>query len=274
MSSSGGDILSRILARKKEEVDARQAARALHDVRLAARDMPLARGFISAIAAKLAANQAAVIAEVKKASPSKGVLRADFDPAEIAKSYQMGGAACLSVLTDVDFFQGSDSYLIAARAACALPVLRKDFIVDAYQIYEARALGADCVLLIVSALPDQRLQEFDALAAEIGLDVLIEVHDEAEMQRALACQSRLIGVNNRNLRSFETSLETSISLFERHQPVFGGASPQRVFVTESGIHTASDVQSMRAAGIHSFLVGEAFMRAPDPGLALQQIFAN
>lgn len=267
------DILARILVRKIDEVSARQSVRALSELKAAAAEAGEVRGFTRAIQAKLHVDHPAVIAEVKKASPSKGVLRADFDPAVIAKSYEKGGAACLSVLTDVDFFQGSDVYLLTARAACTLPVLRKDFIVDAYQIYEARVLGADCVLLIVSALPDQRLREFDALATELGLDVLIEVHDEAEMQRALACSSRLIGVNNRNLRTFETSLDTSVSLFERHAGVFGGANPARIFVTESGIHTASDVQRMRGAGIHSFLVGEALMRAVDPGKALQQIFA-
>jgi indole-3-glycerol phosphate synthase len=267
------DVLSRILVRKIEELHVRQSVRALSELKAAAAEAGEVRGFIRAIQAKLSANQPAVIAEVKKASPSKGVLRADFNPAAIAKSYERGGAACLSVLTDVDFFQGSDAYLLAARAACTLPVLRKDFIVDAYQIYEARALGADCVLLIAAALPDQRLPEFDMIAAELGLDALIEVHDEAEMQRALACKSCLIGVNNRNLRTFETSLDTSVSLFERHAGVFAGANPERIFVTESGIHAATDVQRMCDAGIHSFLVGEAFMRADDPGKALQQIFA-
>ena len=246
----------------------------LPDMKSAARAAPVTRGFINAIDAKLCANKPAVIAEIKKASPSKGVLRADFDPSQIAKIYEQGGAACLSVLTDVDFFQGSDAYLSAARGACSLPVLRKDFIIDAYQIYEARALGADCVLLIVSALPDQRLPEFDALALELGLDVLIEVHDAPEMQRALACQSRLIGVNNRNLRTFETSLDTSIALYNAHAGVFSGESAAKIFVTESGIHSTADVLRMRSAGIHAFLVGEALMRAADPGIALRNIFAD
>ncbi len=269
-----GDILNQILRRKAEEVNARQMLTPLSEQKTRASKSAPARGFIDAIEAKLRANQAAVIAEVKKASPSKGVLRADFDPTQIARSYQQGGAACLSVLTDVDFFQGSDAYLTAARSACSLPVLRKDFIIDAYQIYEARALGADCVLLIVSALPDQRLQEFDALAFELGLDVLIEVHDAPEMQRALACQSRLIGVNNRNLRTFETSLDTSTTLFDAHASDFASSNPARIFVTESGIHSKADVQRMRNAGINTFLVGEAFMRAADPGNALKSIFAD
>ena len=268
------DILERILHRKAEEVRVRQAVKPLSELKSYLAAAPPTRGFIKAMEAKLREKLPAVIAEVKKASPSKGVLRADFDPEAIAKSYQTGGAACLSVLTDVDFFQGNDAYLTAARSACSLPVLRKDFIIDAYQIYEARALGADCVLLIAAALPDQRLLEFDQLASEIGLDVLIEVHDEPEMQRALACKSRLIGVNNRNLRTFETSLDTSLALFERHARVFGSATPDRIFVTESGIRAAGDVQKMRAAGIHGFLVGEAFMRAPHPGLALQNIFSD
>ncbi|MBV6414511.1 MAG: Indole-3-glycerol phosphate synthase [Xanthomonadales bacterium] len=211
------------------------------------------------------AGQPAVIAEVKKASPSKGVIRADFDPVYIAQSYASAGAACLSVLTDEDFFQGHDRYLVQARRACVLPLLRKDFTIDAWQVYEARELGADCILLIVAALPDSRLSEFTDLAHTIGIDVLMEVHDGAELERALATRASLIGINNRNLRSFETSLETTLSLRER-VPV------ERLLVTESGIATRTDVERLRAAGVHSFLVGEAFMRAPDPGAELCNLF--
>ncbi len=211
-----------------------------------------------------------MIAEVKKASPSKGLIRSDFDPAQIAKSYETGGAACLSVLTDVDFFQGADAYLQSARSACSLPVLRKDFLLDAYQVYEARALGADCILLIAAALEDAPLRELAALARSIGLDVLVEVHDEAELDRALALPSYaglILGVNNRNLRSFEVSLDTTVLLKAR-------LPADRWLVTESGIHAPEDVRKMRDAGVHAFLVGEAFMRAADPGAALAQLFAR
>ena len=259
------DILNTILARKAEEVLQLKRQSSLSDQRARAADQAPTRGFAAAIDRKIARGQAAVIAEVKKASPSKGVLRADFDPAAIARSYEAGGAACLSVLTDVDFFQGADAYLQQARSACELPVIRKDFIVDAYQIYQARALGADCVLLIVSALPDTRLPEFCELALSLGLDVLIEAHDAAEMARALATPGKLIGVNNRNLRTFETNLATSVQLFANFPA-------DRRFVSESGIHQPQDVAYLRAAGIHSFLVGEAFMRAPDPGTALRELF--
>lgn len=259
------DILTTILARKAEEVLELKRQSTLIEQRAQAADQAPTRGFATALDRKIARGNAAVIAEVKKASPSKGVLRANFDPETIARSYQSAGAACLSVLTDVDFFQGSDRYLQQAHGACELPILRKDFIVDAYQIYQARALGADCVLLIVSALPDTRLPEFCELALSLGLDVLIEVHDAAEMARALATPSKLIGVNNRNLRTFETNLATSVELF-------ADFPADRRFVSESGIHQPQDVAFLRAAGIHSFLVGEAFMRATDPGAALRELF--
>ncbi len=261
------DILNTILARKAQEVAALKSRVSLAQQRARAADTDATRGFEAALRAKIAKGVSAVIAEVKKASPSKGVLRVDFNPAEIARSYEAGGAACLSVLTDVDFFQGSDAYMQAARAACALPVLRKDFIIDAYQIYEARALGADCVLLIASALQDSRLSEYSELARELGLDALIEVHDGAEMARALATGGRLIGVNNRNLRTFETNMDTSVTL-KRDFP------DSKLFVTESGVHNAADVEKLRAAGIHAFLVGEAFMRQPDPGAALAELFGD
>jgi indole-3-glycerol phosphate synthase len=261
------DILEKILTRKAVEVADRVARRSLADVSAMAATAPVVRDFVGALQKKIAAGQAAVIAEVKKASPSKGLLRADFDPAAIAHSYQQGGAACLSVLTDIDFFQGSDAYLQQARAACDLPVLRKDFVIDAYQIFEARALGADCILLICSALNDKQLIEYSALAASLGMAALIEVHGAVEMQRALRTDSKLIGVNNRNLRTFETSLQTSIDLFQNFPS-------DRLFVTESGIASSADVQRMRENDIHAFLVGEAFMRKPDPGAELQRLFAN
>jgi indole-3-glycerol phosphate synthase len=259
------DILDRILARKVEEIAARHAAVPLDDLVARVGDLPDTRGFAAAMEAKIAAGQPAVIAEVKKASPSKGVIRADFHPAEIARSYEAGGAACLSVLTDADFFQGSEAYLQQARAACSLPVLRKDFIIDPYQVYEARVIGADCILLIVAALDDERLMDLSLLAAELDLDVLAEVHDEDELLRALALPVPLVGVNNRNLRTFETSLDTSLRL----RPL---VEPGRIFVTESGIHAREDVARLRAADIDAFLVGEAFMRAPDPGSALHDLF--
>lgn len=260
------DVLLRILARKRDEVAERQAQSPLAELRARAEAMPPVRGFADAIAAKIAAGQPAVIAEIKKASPSQGVIRADFDPPAIARSYAAAGAACLSVLTDTDFFQGSDAYLQQARAACALPVLRKDFIVDAYQLYEARALGADCVLLIAAALDDAQLSEYAFLAAELGLDALIEVHDLDELERALPVPARLLGVNNRNLRTFEVSLDTTLALK-------GMVPGDRVLVTESGIRTPDDVRRMRENGIHAFLVGETFMRQPDPGAALRDLFA-
>ena len=259
-------ILDTILARKREEVAARRERTSLFELKARAASAPPLRGFADAVAAKIAAGQAAVIAEVKKASPSKGVIRADFDPAAIARSYAAGGAACLSVLTDVDFFQGADEYLVAARDACALPVLRKDFIVDAYQLYEARVLGADCVLLIAAALDDAQLSEYAFIADELGMDVLVEVHDLDELERALPIPARLLGINNRNLKTFEVSLQTTLELKV-------AVPADRVLVTESGILARADVALMRDAGVHAFLVGEAFMRQPDPGVALSDLFA-
>jgi len=264
------DILQRILARKIEEVAARRAQVPRAELQARHADAPVPRGFCQALESRIAMGDPAVIAEVKQASPSQGVIRTGFDPAAIASSYQAGGATCLSVLTDVDFFQGSDAHLQAARGACTLPVLRKDFIVDAYQVHEARALGADCVLLIVAALDDGQLAEFSALAGELGMDVLLESHDADELARALAVKgvegrAPLLGVNNRDLRTFQVSLDTTRQL--RRQLPSG-----RSLVTESGIRTRADVASLRAVGVQAFLVGEAFMRAADPGAALQELF--
>ncbi|MGN6151722.1 MAG: indole-3-glycerol phosphate synthase TrpC [Lysobacteraceae bacterium] len=264
------DILQRILDRKAEEVAERSERVPLDALRARLADAPPARGFVAAITAKRDAGLPAVIAEVKKASPSKGVIRADFDPAAIAARYEAGGAACLSVLTDIDFFQGADAYLQQARAACALPVLRKDFTIDPYQIVEARVLGADCILLIVAALDDDRLDALYREAVDVGLDVLVEVHDADELQRALrlpAIRGRLplIGVNNRNLRTFEVSLATTLSLKY-------AVPADRILVTESGIATRDDVEWLRAAGIEAYLVGESFMREADPGEALKALF--
>lgn len=260
------DILQRILARKVEEVTARAAALPLRELSARCADLPDARGFADAIEASIAAGRPGVIAEVKKASPSKGVIRPDFDPADIARSYERGGASCLSVLTDIDFFQGSDDYLQQARAACALPVLRKDFLVDAWQVYESRLLGADCVLLIVAALGDAALAEFSHLALSLGMDVLVEVHDLDELERALPIAAPLLGVNNRSLRTFEVSLDTTLALRDV-------VPADRRLVTESGIHAPADVARMRAHGVEAFLVGEAFMRAPDPGVELARLFS-
>ena len=259
------DILATILARKAEEVRERSAALPLRELAARCEGLPPTRGFADAVQAKISAGQAAVIAEVKKASPSKGLIRPDFDPAQIARSYERGGAACLSVLTDVDFFQGHDDYLRQARAACALPVLRKDFVVDAWQVYEARARGADCILLIVAALGDAALAELSNLAMDLGMDVLVEVHDLDELERALQVAAPLVGVNNRNLRSFEVSLDTTLELR-------AAVPPDRILVTESGIATREDVARMRAAGVDAFLVGESFMRAPEPGEELRRLF--
>ena len=259
------DILQRILATKAEEVAAARAGtlpEALRE-RIAQRDPP--RGFAAALRRRIDQGGAAVIAEVKKASPSKGVLRAEFDPAAIARSYADGGATCLSVLTDVQYFQGSADDLRQARAACALPVLRKDFIVDPYQVAEAAAMGADCILLIVAAMPAQQLIDLEDVAAGYGLDVLVEVHDAAELDSALRLRTPLVGVNNRNLRTFETRLDTTLELLPR-------IPAGRLVVTESGIVSAADVRVMRNAGVHAFLVGEAFMRAADPGAALRALF--
>lgn len=260
------DVLQTILARKAEEIAERSRVRPLEAVREAALAMEAPRGFASAIRAKRALDLPAVIAEVKKASPSKGLIRKDFDPAAIARSYEAGGAACLSVLTDVDYFQGSDAYLQQARAACTLPVLRKDFTIDEYQVYEARALGADCILLIVAALDDVKLADLTVLALELEMDVLVEVHDLDELERALQVPAPLLGVNNRNLRTFDVSLDTTLALRD-------AVPADRILVTESGIATRADVQRMRAASVHSFLIGETFMRAPDPGTALRELFA-
>ena len=263
------DILARIVAVKHEEVEAARRRRSLAAVRADvedARDGQGPRGFARALRDKVAAGRPAVIAEIKKASPSKGLLREPFDPPAIAASYAAHGAACLSVLTDERFFKGSLDDLRAARAACSLPVLRKDFVVDPWQVYEARAHGADCILLIVAALYDARLAEFEAIAHALSMDVLVEVHDAAELDRALALKTPLVGVNNRNLRSFEVSLDTTLALLPR-------IPGDRMVVTESGILGPADVTRMRQAGVNAFLVGEAFMRAPDPGEALATLFA-
>ncbi|WP_354671197.1 indole-3-glycerol phosphate synthase TrpC [Thiohalobacter sp. IOR34] len=260
------DILQRILRRKAEEVAERSGRRPLRELHGRVQQAAPPRGFLRQLEARVAAGQPAVIAEIKKASPSKGVLREDFRPAEIARSYQRGGAACLSVLTDTDFFQGADAYLQEARAACDLPVLRKDFVIDPYQVYEARALEADCILLIVAALGDAMLRELAQLAQHLGMDALVEVHDGAELQRALELPCPMIGINNRNLRSFEVSLQTTLDLLP-------GIPGDRLVVTESGIHTPADVALMREHGVHAFLVGEAFMRAEDPGARLAELFA-
>lgn len=260
------DILRRIVAVKHDEVASACAATPLAMLRAQAESRRAERrGFESALRAKLAAGRPAVIAEVKKASPSKGVLREHFVPAEIAASYERHGAAALSVLTDERFFQGAADYLRQARAACTLPVLRKDFMVDAYQVAEAGAMGADCILLIAACLDDAQMTDLEAQAVDLGLDVLVEVHDAAELERALRLQTRLVGINNRDLRSFEVTLDTTLGLLAQ-------VPADRLLVTESGILAPADVQRMRAAGVHAFLVGEAFMRAPDPGQALQALF--
>ncbi len=259
------DILDRILAVKREEVEAAQRARPLESLRAECAALPAARDFTAALRGKIATGQAAVIAEIKKASPSKGVLRPDFRPAEIAQSYARHGAACLSVLTDRQFFQGDPAYLRAARAASGLPVLRKDFLIDAYQVVEARAMEADCILLIVAALETAQMRELECLAHELGMAVLVEVHDAAELERALELSTPLLGINNRNLRTFETRLVTTLDLL-------GRIPGDRLVVTESGILTPDDVALMRRRGVHAFLVGEAFMRAADPGAELARLF--
>ncbi|MBS1196783.1 MAG: Indole-3-glycerol phosphate synthase [Proteobacteria bacterium] len=259
------DILKKILATKAEEVTVAKAAKSLSEVMAEARAQPPARDFAGAICSRVAAGRAAVIAEIKKASPSKGVIRANFRPTEIAADYAAHGAACLSVLTDRQYFQGAPEYLEAARAACDLPALRKDFLVDPYQVYEARAMGADAILLIVSALSLAQMQEMEGIAAELGMTALVESHDGEELEQALRLKTPLIGINNRNLRTFEVSLETTIGLLPR-------IPAGRVVVTESGILTADDVAKMQAASVHAFLVGEAFMRAAQPGKALATLF--
>ncbi len=265
MSSSTPDILVKILSRKREEIAERLAKVSIEDLKKQCEGADTVRGFITSIENKINNNQSAVIAEIKKASPSKGILRENFEPAEIAKSYATHGAACLSILTDKDYFQGHEDYLKQARAACELPVIRKDFIIDPYQVYEARAINADCILLIVAALDDENLQLLFDLAYELNMDVLMEVHDEQEMQRALKTGARLIGVNNRNLRTFDTSLDTTLSMLDM-------VSDKHILVTESGIHTKDDVQLMRDNNVNAFLVGEAFMRADDPGEKLAELF--
>ena len=259
------DILKKIVARKHEEIAQRSAGLPLAELKARLADADPARGFVAAMQAKIDAGNAAVIAEIKKASPSKGVLREDFVPADIARSYAAGGAACLSVLTDVDFFQGADAYLQQARAACALPVIRKDFIVDPYQVVEARVIGADCILLIAACLDDPTMWALNEQAHALGMDVLIEVHDGAELERALRTANRLIGINNRNLRTFDVSLQTTLSLLPQ-------IAEDRIVVTESGILGREDVALMREHGVHAFLVGEVFMRSADPGGRLRELF--
>ncbi len=260
------DILNKIIATKREEITAALALRPLAQVEAEAAAQPAPRDFVGAIRAKIASGQPAVIAEIKKASPSKGVIRHDFHPAEIARSYEQHGAACLSVLTDRQYFQGAPEYLQAARAACALPVLRKDFMVDRYQVVEARAMGADCILLIAAALSLAEMQELEALALSYGMAVLVEVHNGEELDAALHLQTPLLGINNRNLRSFEVSLDTTLGLLAR-------VPSDRIVVTESGIVTPQDVALMRANKVETFLVGEAFMRAQEPGSELARLFA-
>lgn len=259
------DILQRILARKREELEAARATVPLVEMRRRAAAAPPPRDFVAALRAKIGAGRPAVIAEIKKASPSKGLLRADFDPAAIARGFEAGGAACLSVLTDRDFFQGAHEHLAQARAACALPVLRKDFITEPYQVYESRALGADCILLIAAALARQDMQGLEAAAHALGMAVLVEVHDAAELEAALTLRTPLLGINNRNLRTFETRLETTLDLL-------ASVPAGKVVVTESGILAPPDVARMRARSVNAFLVGEAFMRAPDPGAQLALLF--
>lgn len=259
------DILNKILARKKEEVGECSARVTINDLREQVSSSSPVRGFVASIRSKIEQSKPAVIAEIKKASPSRGILRQDFDPASIAASYEEGGAACLSVLTDVDFFQGSPDYLKQARNACSLPVLRKDFIIDPYQIYEARVMGADCILLIVAALDDATMNELAELAHSLDMDVLVEVHDADELERALKLPVTLMGINNRNLRTFNTSLQTTIDLLDKI-PV------DRIVVTESGILSVADVEFMRSHQIDTFLVGEAFMRVDNPGAGLRSLF--
>jgi indole-3-glycerol phosphate synthase len=260
------DILEKILATKREEIARDSGARSLASLREAARARNDQRGFARALQGNIARGQAAVIAEIKKASPSKGVLRAQFDPAQIAQSYAQGGAACLSVLTDVQYFQGSNAYLQQARAACALPVIRKDFLISEYQVAQAAAIGADAILLIVAALDLNYMKELEACAQEYKLDVLVEAHDAAELERALELATPLIGINNRNLRTFEVSLNTTLSILQ-------DIPAEKCVITESGILSPADVMRMRAANVHAFLVGEAFMRAEDPGAELARLFA-
>ena len=266
MSSDTPTILKKILARKQEEIIERSRAVSVEQLLEKAASASATRGFAAALAAKLAVGESAVIAEIKKASPSKGVIRENFDPAAIARSYAKGGAACLSVLTDVDFFQGADRFLTMAREACDLPVIRKDFIIDSYQIYEARAMGADCILLIVSALNEQQLYELHEVALTMGMDVLIEVHDAEELTTALKLDNPMVGINNRNLHSFDVSLDNTFQLLEQ-------IPSGKIVITESGIHNSDDVAAMRANNVNAFLVGEAFMRSQEPGEKLRELFS-
>ena len=259
------DILKRIIKRKEQEIDHRVKNRPIEHIIELTKDASPVRGFVDSMQERLAKNEPAIIAEIKKASPSKGLIREDFHPEEIAKSYEKGGASCISVLTDIDFFKGSDTYLKQARAACSLPVIRKDFIIDPYQVYEARAIGADCILLIVSVLDNMKLNQLYSLARALGMDVLIEVHDEAELLRSLPLGADLVGINNRNLRNFDTSLHTTIDLLPQ-------IPEGRIVVTESGIHDTENVTLMRENNVNAYLVGEAFMRADDPGTALNKLF--
>ena len=265
MSTSRPDILNRILARKQQEIEARQRNEPLQVLQQKAVDASPPRGFVAALKQSVGRGDPAVIAEIKKASPSKGVIREDFDVVEIARSYSAGGASCLSVLTDRDFFQGHEDFLVAARSACDLPVIRKDFIMAPYQVVESRCLDADCILLIVAALDDKTLADLHREAQAMGMDVLVEVHDRDELERALRLDLELIGINNRDLRTFDTSLDTTIDLLEL-------VAQDCLVVTESGIHTRDDIALMREHGVHAFLVGEAFMRVPDPGEGLKQLF--
>lgn len=258
------DILERILARKRQELEAARATVSFAEMQRRAAAAPPARDFVGALRAKIAAGRPAVIAEMKRASPSKGLLRAEFDPAAIARSYEAGGAACLSVLTDRDFFKGDPAHLAQARGACALPVLRKDFITEPYQVHEARALGADCILLIAAILARQDMQGLEASARSLGMAVLVEVHDAAELEAALSLQTPLLGINNRNLRNFETRLETTLDLLPR-------VPSERIVVTESGIAGRADIALLRERGVQAFLIGEALMRAANPGQALADL---
>ena len=265
MQQDTPDILKKIILRKEQEIIDRKQLNSENSLIEKAKNASPVRGFVATMQQHLDKGESAVIAEIKKASPSKGIMREHFVPAEIAQSYETGGASCLSVLTDIDFFQGSDEYLQQARAACKLPVIRKDFIIDTYQVYEARAIGADCILLIVAVLGDSQMAELYHLARDLGMDVLIEAHDEAELLRALPLGAKLVGINNRNLRNFETSLNTTLELLSL-------IPDDRIVVTESGIHTSEHVKLMRDHQVNAFLVGEAFMRAADPGAELHSLF--
>jgi indole-3-glycerol phosphate synthase len=265
MSAARPDILNRILARKQQEISARRQTMSLDDLQQQALAASAPRGFVAALKRRVELGESAVIAEIKKASPSKGVIRENFDVVEIAQSYEAGGASCLSVLTDQDFFQGHEDFLVAARSACQLPVIRKEFIVDPYQVVESRAIGADCILLIVAALDDETLAGLHQHARTLGMDVLVEVHNREELERALKLELEMVGINNRDLRTFDTSLDTTIKLLEL---IPAGC----LVVTESGIHSREDIALMRQHDVNAFLVGEAFMRVPDPGQGLRELF--